>query len=60
MAQQISMETALNSYRKAASDLFHENVLLKAQVAELQAQLESPAGPVAEQYPTMRPADEPD
>ncbi|MET9517406.1 hypothetical protein [Streptomyces sp. NPDC002994] len=58
MAQQISMEAAFDGYRKTATDLFHENVLLKARVRELEAQVEQePAGPVVEQSPTMRPAD---
>jgi hypothetical protein len=46
MGQQISMDAAFASYRDRATDLFHENVLLKAHVAELEAQLEQqPAAP---------------
>lgn len=45
MGQQISIEAGLDSYRERASELFHENVLLKAHVKELQAQMEQLTAP---------------
>lgn len=36
MGQQISIEAALESYRRRAEELFHENVLLRARVQELE------------------------
>jgi hypothetical protein len=41
MGQQISMDAAFSSYRERATDLFHENVLLKAQITEMEAELTS-------------------
>jgi hypothetical protein len=40
MAQQISIEAALDSYRRRAEELFHENVLLKARMGELEEENE--------------------
>ncbi|MFD9223825.1 hypothetical protein ACFWDI_28430 [Streptomyces sp. NPDC060064] len=40
MAQQISIEAALDGYRRRAEELFHENVLLKARMGELEAENE--------------------
>ena len=54
MGQQIGMESAFASYRDRAVDLFHENVLLKAHVAELQgelARLQGTAPAAGEQEP---------
>lgn len=39
MAQQISVEAAYNVYRDRASELFHENALLRAQAVELEARV---------------------
>lgn len=47
MGQQISIEAGLDSYRERAVELFHENVLLKAHVKELQAQVEQLTAPPA-------------
>ena len=38
MAQQISIEAALDSYKERAATLLHENVLLTARVRELEAE----------------------
>lgn len=39
MAQQISIEAALESYKQRAATLLHENVLLTARVSELEAEV---------------------
>lgn len=39
MGQQIGIEAALDSYRRRAEELFHENVLLKARMGELEAEV---------------------
>jgi hypothetical protein len=46
MAQQISIEAALEAYRERAAALFHENILLSARISELQAEprAQVPAG----------------
>lgn len=47
MGRQISMEAGLAAYRKKCSELFDANVLLEAQLAELEqenAQLRNAAG----------------
>lgn len=38
MARQISMETGLAAYRKKCSELLDANILLEAQLAELEAE----------------------
>lgn len=51
MAQQISIEAALDSYKERAATLLHENVLLTARVRELEAenaQLQPQDGPAVE------------
>lgn len=39
MGQQVSIESAYEVYRTRASELFHENALLKAQNADLEARV---------------------
>jgi hypothetical protein len=41
MARQISMEAGIEAYRKKCADLLHQNVLLEAANAELEAELAS-------------------
>lgn len=52
MAQKISIEAALESYKERAATLLHENVLLTARVSELEAE-------VARLQPQDSPAVEP-
>lgn len=40
MAQQISLESALEVYRKQAGELFHRSLLLEARVSDLEAEVE--------------------
>ncbi|MGW5175913.1 hypothetical protein ACWERY_16315 [Streptomyces sp. NPDC004082] len=59
--QQISIEAGFESYRERATELFHENVLLKAQNRELQAQLEQLTAPAeSTPQPYAPPSPEPD
>lgn len=57
MAQQISIEAALESYKQRAATLLHENVLLTARVSELEAEVvrlqpqDLPAAEPAATYP---------
>lgn len=68
MAQQISVEAAYEVYRGKASDLFHENALLRAQVVELESRLNAlqaeneqlKAQPPAAQVPQPLSCIEPD
>ncbi len=55
VGRQISIETALDGYRASATDLFHENVLLRARLKEVEAEAEQlrgqpPTGPSAETH----------
>lgn len=49
MARQISMEAALTAYQKKCADLLHSNILLEAQLAEVEAENEQlrPTAPAA-------------
>ncbi|MFE3484824.1 hypothetical protein ACIQ1S_09360 [Streptomyces griseus] len=47
MTRQISMEAALNAYRKKCGELLEANILLEAQAAELQAENEQLKGEAA-------------
>lgn len=59
--QKVSIEAGFESYRERATDLFHENVLLKAQVKELQVQLEQLTAPAADaSVPPYAPPQEPE
>lgn len=52
MTQQISIEDAFPVYRERCTELFDENLLLRAQVAALQRLL----GELEQQLPTQPPA----
>jgi outer membrane murein-binding lipoprotein Lpp len=69
MTQQISIEDALTAFREQHGKLADENVLLRAQVARLERDLEAaraqaapepeaPAGPNLAAAPPYQPADE--
>lgn len=49
--QQISFEAGLAAYRERAVDLFHENVLLRAHLKTLEAQVEQLTAPPADGTP---------
>ncbi|MCX5335475.1 MULTISPECIES: hypothetical protein [unclassified Streptomyces] len=51
MTQQISIEDAFPVYRERCTELFDENLLLRAQVAGLQRRL----GELEQQLPTQSP-----
>jgi uncharacterized protein YlxW (UPF0749 family) len=41
MGQQVSIEAAYEVYRTRASELFHENALLRAQTTDLEARVKA-------------------
>lgn len=53
--QQISFEAGLDAYRERAVDLFHENVLLRAHVKTLEAQVEQLTTPADDGTPPPYP-----
>ncbi|WP_329308325.1 hypothetical protein [Streptomyces microflavus] len=57
MAQQISMEAALDACRQKIGEQAYENVLLRAQVAELEQRLNAAQAPSSTHYPQANSQD---
>lgn len=53
MGQQISIEAALNAFRQEFGKVADENVLLKARVSELEAELERRNVGTSDPHPSM-------
>jgi hypothetical protein len=67
MGQQVSIEVAFEGYREKATELFHENVLLKAHTKTLETEIEqlrkagsadspAPPEPLTEAHVSGRPS----